>query len=278
MKCYYKILLLLKLNNIIDERSSFRLFSAWRYTYIGKVTIIVLSVWGGIRFARWRKTQIGHEDDTPINTLVGATLGLLAFILAFTFGLTSSRFDARKHFLLEEVNSIETSWLRAGLIREPYSTEIKKSLVEYVEIRLWLVENPDEVKKALQQSGIIQNNIWSQITSLVNEDVGNDKINALLIEAVNGMFDNQTRRVAKGLIDRIPGLIWVALFALIIIAMFEVGYLLGKTEKSNRVLVLALALAFSAVIIIIVDLDSSKGTISLNNQAVFDLHSRLIGN
>ncbi len=150
--------------------------------------------------------------------------------------------------------------------------------MEYVEIRLWLVENPDEVKKALQQSGIIQNNIWSQITSLVNEDVGNDKINTLLIEAVNGMFDNQTRRVAKGLIDRIPGLIWVALFALIIIAMFEVGYLLGKTEKSNRVLVLALALAFSAVIIIIVDLDSSKGTISLNNQAVFDLHSRLIGN
>ena len=247
-------------------------------TYIGIVTIIVLSVWGGIRFARWRKTQIEHEDDTPINTLVGATLGLLAFILAFTFGLTSSHFDARKHFLLEEVNSIETSWLRAGLISEPYSTEIKKSLVEYVEIRLWLVENPDEVKKALQQSGIIQNNIWSQITSLVNEDVGNDKINALLIEAVNGMFDNQTRRVAKGLIDRIPGLIWVALFALIIIAMFEVGYLLGKTEKSNRVLVLALALAFSAVIIIIVDLDSSKGTISLNNQAVFDLHSRLIGN
>ncbi len=246
-------------------------------TYLFIVIIIVLSVWSGIAFARWRKSHIENEDDAPINTIVGATLGLLAFILAFTFGLTSSRFDARKHFLLEEVNAIETSWLRAGLISEPYSTEIKKALLEYVEIRLWLNKNPSAYKEVLQQSQMLQNRMWSEITSMVKEQPRNDEVNALLIATINDMFDNQTRRVAAGLIDRIPGLIWISLFALVIFSMFEVGYLLGRMEKSNWVLILALSMAFSAVIIIIVDLDSSKGTITINNQAMYDLHDRLIG-
>lgn len=254
----------------------FDYFPLWA-TYLGIVTIIVLAVWSGIGFARLRKSRVENEDDAPINTVVGATLGLLAFILAFTFGLTSSRFDARKHFLLEEVNAIETSWLRAGLVSEPYRAEIKKSLLEYVEIRLSLVENPNTVKEVLQRSQILQNNIWSQITSLIKEESRNDEVNALLIDSVNNMFDFQTRRVAAGLIDRIPGLIWTALFTLIIFAMFEVGYLLGRMEKPNWVLILALSMAFSAVVIIIVDLDSTKGTIVLNNQSMYDLHDRLLG-
>ena len=104
--------------------------------YIIIVLIIVLSVRSGIAFAKWRKKHVKHEDDSSINTLVGSTLGLLAFILAFTFSLSSSRFDARKQFLLEEVNSIETSWLRAGLVEEPYNSQIKKALKEYVEVEV----------------------------------------------------------------------------------------------------------------------------------------------
>jgi len=245
-------------------------------TYLGIVIIIVLSVWSGIGFSRLKKAGVGDEDYSPISTVVGATLGLLAFILAFTFGLTSSRFDARKHSLLEEVNSIETSWLRAGLISEPHSAKIKKSLLEYVEIRLWFVENPRAMKEFLGQSQIIQNRIWSQIISLVNESARNDKVNALFIDSVNNMFDNQTRRLAIGLTDPIPGLIWIALFALIIIAMFEVGFLFGRMEKSHWLIILALSISFSAVIIIIIDLDSSQGTIVVNNQFMYDLHDRLL--
>lgn len=41
--------------------------------------------------------------EAPVDTAVGATMGLLAFILAFNFGLTASRFDARRELLLNEV-------------------------------------------------------------------------------------------------------------------------------------------------------------------------------
>jgi len=243
--------------------------------YIGIVLIIILSVRGGIAFARWRKKHIGKEDDSSINTLVGATLGLLAFMLAFTFNLSSNRFDARKQFLLEEVNSIETSWLRAGLVAQPYSDQLKKALVDYVEVRLWLIDNPSKANEGIKKSVVLQNKMWSLITNMTQENDGDSRINVLLIDAVNEMFDNQTKRISKALVDRIPNLIWIALFSLIIISMFEVGYMLGKSEKSNWILVLALSMAFSAIIIIIVDLDSSKGNITLNYQALFDMYARI---
>jgi hypothetical protein len=222
--------------------------------YIIIVLIIVLSVRSGIAFAKWRKKHVKHEDDSSINTLVGSTLGLLAFILAFTFSLSSSRFDARKQFLLEEVNSIETSWLRAGLVEEPYNSQIKKALKEYVEVRIWIIKSPKRIKEGINISLKIHNTIWALI---------------------NDMFDYQTRRIAKGTQDRIPSLIWIALFLLIMLAMFEVGYLLGKSEKSNWALVLALSMSFSIIIIIIVDLDSSKGNITINHQAMYDMYDRI---
>ena len=243
--------------------------------YITIVLIIILSVRAGVTFARWRKKRVKNEDDGPINTLVGATLGLLAFMLAFTFSLSSSRFDARKQFLLEEVNTIETSWLRSGLVEQPYSNQLRKKLVDYTEIRIWLLDNPSKVKETLKKSSEIQNDIWALLTLMTKNNIGDSRINALLIESINDMFDYQSRRVSKGLVDRIPNLIWIALFSLIIISMFEVGYLLGKSEKANWILVLALSMAFSAIIIIIVDLDSSKGHITLNYQSLYDMHSRI---
>ena len=46
------------------------------------------------------------EPEGPLGSLVGAVLGLLAFILAFTFGMTASRFDARKQLVLAAAFSL----------------------------------------------------------------------------------------------------------------------------------------------------------------------------
>lgn len=68
-------------------------------------------------------------DDGPANTLVAAVMGLLAFILAFAFSVTTNRFDTRKGLLLEEVNTIETLYMRADLIPEQYQAQVKKILL-----------------------------------------------------------------------------------------------------------------------------------------------------
>lgn len=253
----------------------FDLFPLW-VTFLFVITIILGAAWIGVAFSRWKKNNI-VEDDGPINTIVGANLALLAFILAFTFGLTTTRFDARKMYMLEEVNSIETTWLRAGLISEPKRTEVKDLLKEYVRIRVELAKHPEIIKEVIVQSTGIQRKIWSIVNQLVNEEPRNDAIIALLVESINDMFDNQTRRITVTMSHRIPGMIWVALFVLTIFSMFAVGYLFGKMEKPNWYLILALSLAFGAVILVIIDLDSARGTIQIDHQPTFRLYQRLLG-
>lgn len=252
----------------------FEVLPLW-VTYIGIVLLILIAIRSGIALIRQRIKRLGKEDDAPINTIVGATLGLLAFILAFTFGMTTSRYDARKHFLLDDVNAIHTVWLRAGMIPEPHQTEVRELLLNYVDLRVKLANGEISAEKTILGSNQIQQKIWGHVKALVDMDHRNGSIVTLFTNSVNQLFEIQTKRISAGLIDRIPALIWYALFVLVILAMFEVGFLIGKIEKVNWILILALSMAFSAVILIIVDLDSSKGSITLNQQAMFDLQQRL---
>jgi hypothetical protein len=48
--------------------------------------------------------------------MVAATLALLAF----TFGMAASRFDVRRGLVIDEANAIGTTYLRAGLLPEPF--------------------------------------------------------------------------------------------------------------------------------------------------------------
>lgn len=93
--------------------------------------VVLLSVECGYRLGRYRRNRHEQEKETPVGTMVGATLGLLAFILAFTFGLAAARFDTRRQVLLDEANAIGTTYLRAGMLPEQRN-EIRTLLRNYV--------------------------------------------------------------------------------------------------------------------------------------------------
>ena len=92
------------------------------------VALIVLSVEIGYRIGIERARKSEREREAPIDSMVGSTLGLLAFMLAFTFGMATSRYDARKQFVVDEVNTIRTADLRAQLLPESHRTPIRALL------------------------------------------------------------------------------------------------------------------------------------------------------
>ena len=78
--------------------------------------IAMLSIESGFTLGTSNRKNIQDEQVTPIATVVGAVLALMAFVIAFTFGSANTRFDARKVALLDDVTAIQTAYLRANLI------------------------------------------------------------------------------------------------------------------------------------------------------------------
>jgi hypothetical protein len=78
--------------------------------FLAILLLVLLSVEGGYRLGIYRRSRSAEEKEAPVGAMVGATLGLLAFILAFTFGLAATRFDTRRQVLLDEANAIGTTY------------------------------------------------------------------------------------------------------------------------------------------------------------------------
>ena len=99
------------------------------------IAIGMLAVESGYRLGRWRHALASGEKEAPVAAMVASILGLLAFMLAFTFSLAAARFDARRQAVLEEANAIGTTYLRARLLPEPQRSETRDLLRKYTELR-----------------------------------------------------------------------------------------------------------------------------------------------
>lgn len=110
--------------------------------FIAILGVVLISVECGYRLGKFRLSRREQEKEAPVGTMVGATLGLLAFILAFTFGLASSRVDNRRQLLLDEANALGTTYLRAGMLPE-WGEEVRRLLRDYKGHRLDAVRSGD---------------------------------------------------------------------------------------------------------------------------------------
>lgn len=251
----------------------------WWLIYMLTVLLVLSATWVGYQFSLARKKRFGHEPEGPVNTVVGALMGLLAFILAFTFGVTTNKFDSRKELLLNEVTAIETLHLRAGLLPEPHKSEVRKLVKEYVHLRVELIHHPDKLDDIIAGSENIHRELWKHAEALPDTKLLHSDVVSLYTEALNTVIEYQTKRVTVGTIYKLPQALWMSLYLITIFSMMGVGYLFGIAEKANWTLLCFLSLAFSVVIILIADLDNSNsghdGIISISQEPMLRLERRL---
>jgi len=237
--------------------------------FIAILLVVLLSVECGYRLGRYRRNRHEQEKETPVGTMVGATLGLLAFILAFTFGLAAARFDTRRQILLNEANAIGTTYLRADMLPEQRE-EIRTLLRNYVNTRLDAVQSGN-IAEGLRQSENIQNEVWTHAVA-VGEKNPNSIVVGLFIQSLNQMIDLHAERVQAGLRSRIPGAIWLGLFAVAALSLATMGYHAGMVGTRRSLAILAVAFTFSVVIELIADLDRpQEGVLRVSQHALLDL-------
>ncbi len=243
--------------------------------FVLTLAICVAAVEAGTVLARislWHRKE--KDPEGPLGSFVGALLGLLAFILAFTFGITANRFDSRKQLVLEEANAIGTTFLRAGLLPPTEGLEVRRLLREYADLRLnGTIESVD---KTLKKSEAIHAQLWSQAKSLVQEDMDSE-IRSLFIATLNELIDLHQSRVTVGLQYRIPGTVWLAVYLLSLLSMLAVGYQVGMSGSRRTYGTPVLAAAFSLVILMIADIDRPRaGLIRVSQQPIADVQQMML--
>lgn len=231
------------------------------------ITIAIVSVELGFRAALYRK-QRTDEPEAPSAGMVGATLGLLAFMLAFTFGLAGTRFEARRQLVQTEANAISTAYLRADLLPEPMKTDSQALLKEYIETRL-AGTDPSKTAASVSKSEEIQKRLWSQAVLAIQKE--KSVVTSLFSQSVNQLIEIHSQRITAVLRSRIPSAIWIGLYLVLILAMAAVGYQEGMASKRRSIAVIALVCGFSIVMFLIADLDRpGQGYLQINQEGMME--------
>jgi hypothetical protein len=237
------------------------------------VALVLVSIEAGHRLGVYRRGRSEREKDAPVGAMVGSTLGLLAFMLAFTFGMASSRYDTRKSLVLDEANAIGTTYLRAAMLPER-SGEVRALLRRYVDVRLEAVQSGNAAD-GIRQSEELQGQLWSHAVT-VGQQHPESIVAGLFVQSLNEVIDLHAKRVTAGLRNRIPAAIWFGLFVLAVLSLASMGYHGGLVGAGRSLAAIAVALAFSAVIALIADLDRPReGFLQVSQQALADVRASM---
>ena len=238
--------------------------------FIAAIVAIVFANECGYRLGRARGRRTDRESESPVGGMVGAEFGLLAFLLAFTFGIAASRFDTRRQILLDEANAIGTTYLRAEMLPDPHRAEVRRLLRDYVDVRLGAAQGAS-VDEAIRHSEDLHGRLWAEAVAAAEKDPRSVPI-GLFVQALNEVIDLHARRVTATLRSRIPTPVWVVLGGVAILAFVAMGYHIGLIRTTRSPGILVVALTFAAVIWLVVDLDRpGQGWLSVSQQPMIVL-------
>ena len=248
---------------------------------IGTILIMILFIEFGFRLGQKAQAHAKKAQTSQVRAIMGAGLGLLAFMLAFTFSTAQSHFEVRVQGLAEEARIARNAFMQADLLVEPARTQAKQLLKDYIELRISMRNTagqniPARLADALQASEQIQHNLWQLVAKShgqLPENPGEVSKNDQLMASVIALTDIHYTRLHSAVMNRIPLTIWMTLYLMAILSMIIMGYQAGLTDRRSPVATVTLAVAFSAVIILITDLDRPiMSFFQINNQLLVDLN------
>ena len=246
------------------------LIPLWAFFLI-TIGLLLLATEGGFQAGlAWQRRD--PEKDTAIGSMVAATLGLVGFLLAVMTSMAADRYDTRRRLVLEEANTIGTAYLRAGYLPEPYSTESRDLLREYVDVRLTAAQ---DVEGAIARSEEIQIELWRRAEALVEATGGSD-VYALYVESVTDLVELHHQREIAGLYARLPSSLLLGLLGFTVLGMFILGFGNSYDRRRSVIALVALILVFGSALYIILDLDRSReGLFQVSDQPLISLEERL---
>jgi hypothetical protein len=210
----------------------------------------------------------------------GAVFGLLGLIIAFTFSGAASRFEDRRHLIVEEVNAIGTAYLRIDLLPGEAQPEMRELIRHYLDMRSATYLNATDeaaTKAKLDETLVLQAEIWKKALAASQTPKALSQAGLLLLPALNAMFDIATIRTLATR-NHPPLVIFLLLAGLSLIGSTLVGYSMSGNKGRSWLHTVAFAAIMSLVFYVIVDLEFPRlGLIRVDiaDQALVDLRQSM---
>ena len=242
----------------------------------------ILFIEFGFRYGKTKQGGPGKAQMAQVRAIMGASLGLLAFMLAFSFSMAQQHFEERTRAYMLEVSAIGAAFRGADLIQVDARSEAKEILLNFAKLRLELAQaakkaDREAMVEMIRESDRMHDQLWSIAESSM-EGAGTGEDTGIFAQSVLGMINAQDARLQAGIFNRISPIIWFTLFLMSLLSMVVMGFQAGLTGTRSSLATWTLAITFSAVMTLITDLDRPNMTLfGINQSLMVELENRMEG-
>jgi len=229
----------------------------------------------GRRLGLKARPNLDDAARTQASSLQGAIIGMLALLLAFTLSMAISRYETRRQLVLDEANSIGTTYLRTKLLPAPYAGDAANLLRQYVANRIAFFSAG--IDQALleadnAEAARLQSQLWAIAQATSAQD--NRAIpTSLFVQSLNDTIDLQAKRLAA-FQNRVPETVIWLLLGVAVATAAVVGYNNGLGNRQHAFGAITLVVVITIVIWVIIDIDRPRrGLIQVSQQSMIDVQN-----
>jgi hypothetical protein len=223
------------------------------FLFVGIVVLLEV----GRRVGLQRVAREGEAAQAGTSALAGAVYGLLALLIAFTFAGAASRFDSRRHLVVEEANAIGTAYLRLDMVSPAAQPALRDSFRRYLDSRIAAYRKLPDIAAAraeLDRATKLQGEIWTHAVAACRMPDSHPSLTMLLLPALNQMIDITTTRTMATQMHP-PVIIFVMLLLLALVSAVLAGHDLARAGSHNWLHTLGYATILSLTVYVIVDIE-----------------------
>ena len=240
-------------------------------------TLALLEI--GRRVGLRHMARHGEKAHVGVGAVEGAVFALLGLLIAFSFSGAMSRFDARRHLIVEESNALGTAWLRLDLLTPTAQPAMRELFRRYLDARLEVYRKLPDIAAAKAQYAELtklEREIWDRA---VGDAHASDQPETarLILPALNQVFDLANSELMATQLHP-PLIIFLLLALLTLEASFLAGHAMAAGKSRHWIHAIAFCVVIATTVYIILDIEYPLvGLIRIDsvNQNLVDLRQSM---
>src|SRR6267142_802296 len=217
--------------------------------------LLLLEIGRRVRVRRRSKESEGEQSG--LSTVEGAIFALFGLMMAFTFSGAASRLAEKRMLIADEVNSIETAYLRLHLLSHQAQPALQELFRRYVDSRLETYRRlPNMVAAEMEMAKFkkIQEEVWNEAIAATRLPDSHPSSGLLLLPALNNMIDISTTRT-MALQLHPPRIIYALLFGLGLICSLLAGFRMSSGQHRSWLHILGFTLLTVIIVYVMLDVE-----------------------